>query len=80
MAYDLFGDGRTAVKASLSRYVGKMGTFMTQLNNPINTSVNSAGRVLERRATANYVPDCDLGNFAANGECGQIANSQLRQE
>ena len=76
VAYDLFGDGRTAVKASLSRYVGRMGTFMTQLNNPINTSVNSAGRSWND-ANGDYVPDCDLGNFAANGECGQIANSNF---
>ena len=76
MAYDVFGDGRTAVKASLSRYVGKMGTFMTQLNNPINTSVNAAGRAWND-ANGNYVPDCDLGNFSANGECGPIANSNF---
>ena len=73
LAYDLFGDGRTAVKASLSRYVGKMGTFMTQLNNPINTSVNSATRAWND-GNGNYVPDCDLGNFDANGECGKIGN------
>ena len=76
LAYDVFGDGRTAVKASLSRYVGKMGTFMTQLNNPINTSVNSARRAWND-ANGDYVPDCDLGNFGANGECGPINNSNF---
>ena len=76
LAYDVFGDGRTAVKASLSRYVGKMGTFMTQLNNPINTSVNSASRAWND-ANGDYVPDCDLGNFGPNGECGPINNSNF---
>ena len=76
MAYDVFGDGRTALKASLGRYVGKMGTFMTQLNNPITTSVNNASRAWND-ANGNYVPDCDLGNFGANGECGPIANSNF---
>lgn len=40
-AYDLFGDGRTAVKASLGRYVGKESVSVAQFNNPMTTSVNS---------------------------------------
>ena len=76
MAYDLFGDGQTALKFSFSRYVGKMGTIITQQNNPISTSVNSANRSWSD-VNGDYVPDCDLGDFTANGECGAIDNNNF---
>ena len=75
-AYDLFGDGQTALKFSFSRYVGKMGTIITQRNNPINTSVNAANRSWND-VNGDYVPDCDLGDFTANGECGPIDNNNF---
>ena len=77
-AYDLFGTGRTAVKFSFGRYVGKMGTAITQANDPISTSVNSANRSWND-VNGDFVPDCDLGNFAANGECGAIDNNNFGQ-
>jgi hypothetical protein len=44
IAYDLLGNGKTALKATLSRYV-QTSTVGTARNlNPINTSVNSATR------------------------------------
>jgi hypothetical protein len=77
-SYDLFGTGRTAIKASLGRYVGKHGIDIALANSPINTSVNSANRSWND-ANGNYVPDCDLKNFAANGECGAINNVNFGQ-
>ena len=74
-AYDLFGDGRTAVKVSLGRYVAKYGVDLTNLNNPIQTSVNSVTRTWTDNG--NYVPDCNLSNFAANGECGAVSNADF---
>jgi hypothetical protein len=51
------------------------------LLNPINTSVNLAARSWNDKTfgpddprSGNLVPDCDLGNFAANGECGALDN------
>ena len=44
VAYDLFGDGKTAVKATLSRYVQTSSVGFARLLNPLNTSVNTATR------------------------------------
>jgi hypothetical protein len=83
-AYDVFGDGKTAVKVALGRYVAKTAINITQSNNPIQTSINSVSRSWNdslfpvgdpRRG--NYVPDCDLANRAANGECGAMANQNF---
>jgi hypothetical protein len=76
-AYDLFGNGRTAVKVALGRYVSKaaIGTITSQ-NNPINTSINSVNRTWND-INGNYIPDCDLANKGANGECGPMANQNF---
>src|SRR5206468_7471643 len=44
IAYDLFGNGKTALKATLSRYVQTSTVSTARLLNPINTSVNTATR------------------------------------
>jgi carboxypeptidase family protein len=75
-AYDLFGTGRTALKLSLGRYLKKFGTTISDQNNPITTSVNLTGRAWND-ANRNYVPDCELTNFAAHGECGPIQNQSF---
>jgi len=75
-SYDVFGNGRTALKASVGRYVAKTGTDLTRSLNPITTSVNAANRAWTD-ANQNYFPDCDLGNFAANGECGALDDANF---
>jgi hypothetical protein len=80
-AYDVFGNGRTAVKVAIGRYVGKTAIGITQQNNPIQTSINSVNRTWNDNfypvgdpRRGNYVPDCDLANRGLNGECGAMAN------
>ena len=78
IVYDLFGDSRTAFKAALGRYVGSAGAETALENAPVNTTFSSTSRSWND-ANGNFVEDCDLTNFAANGECGAIANSLFGQ-
>ena len=75
VAYDLFGDGKTAVKASLSRYVAGDTLGIATANQPLLTSVNSVSRTwTDPSGTFNPFNDCNLSNPLANGSCGQINN------
>ena len=77
-SYDLFGNGRTALKVSFGRYVTAIGTNIAELNNPLVTSVNTVNRTWSD-GNQNYVPDCNLRNAAANGECGAFDNQNFGQ-
>jgi hypothetical protein len=77
VAYDVFGNGRTAVKAALNKYmvatgIGTGSTFGNN-GNPIVKLANVTTRAWTD-ANRNYVPECDLVNPDANGECGAMAN------
>ena len=72
-AYDLFGDGKTAVKVSWNRYVVGAGLDVATANNPVTASVTSANRSWND-ANRDYVPNCDFTITAANGECGALSN------
>jgi hypothetical protein len=60
-AYDLFGDGKTAIKASVSRSVQQDSVGIASANNPGSTTVTSVSR-LWLDFNGNFVPDCDLTN------------------
>jgi len=75
-SYDLFGDGKTALKVSIGRYVAKTGTAVAGANNPISTSVNSVTRTWTD-INGNYIPDCDLNNRGTNGECGPMSDANF---
>ena len=71
-SYDVFGNGKTAVKAFLGRYV----TTFNTVDEWANYSPAGIGHFVSQDSRSwtdtngNFVPDCNFSNPAANGECG----------
>jgi hypothetical protein len=78
LALNVFGDGKTALKVSLGKYLYGEHLSGTVFSNsaPANRLVTSANRSWND-ANRNFVPDCDQLNRAANGECGAIDNANF---
>jgi hypothetical protein len=92
VAYDLFGNGRTALKLSFGKYLegaGVSGNYASTnptLRMPQTTSVFGTAGVTRAwtDANQNFVPDCDLLNPAAQdlrasgGDlCGVLSNTSF---
>jgi carboxypeptidase family protein len=93
-SYDVFGDGRTALKAHLGRYLDGAGTSGIYINTnptlrmPQTTSWLGTSGVTRAwsDANGNFVPDCDLLNpnaqdlRASGGDlCGVVSNTSFGQ-
>ena len=76
VAYDLFGDGRTALKWNLGRYVNAIGTNVAQISNPMEALRLASNRSWDD-ANEDLHPNCNFDNFAANGECGAIIDPEF---
>lgn len=73
VAYDIFGNGKTAVKANWGRYLAGQGGGDAKALSPSN-ALNASSLRSWFDANGDYVPQCTLTNFAANGECGALFN------
>jgi len=84
-AFDLFGNGSTALKVSINKYVlsqGLQGTYGDTAN-PVNRLANIVTRAWTD-GNGNYVPDCDLtnplaqDNRARGGDlCGVVSDTNF---
>ena len=73
-AYDLNGNGKTALKVSLNRNVEPYTVGgIAGANNPIVRLATTTTRTWTDD-NRNFVPDCDLIVLTANGECDAVAN------
>ena len=76
-AYDLFGNGRTALKVTLNKYLS--GRQVDGLGNPVGGLVLQTTRNWTD-TNGNFLPDCDLTNPVDNGECRAMANPNFGRE
>jgi hypothetical protein len=76
LAYDVFGNGKTAVKVNAGRY--ELAVDPTSGNPISNQLVNRVTRIWTDRTSPGsptyYVPNCDILNPQANGDCAKISD------
>jgi hypothetical protein len=88
LTYDVFGNGKTAVKLTLNKYLEGLGTTgaISDAPNPILTLSGADGSGSTRgwndtffgagdSRSGNFRPDCNLQNYQANGECTALSNA-----
>jgi hypothetical protein len=84
LAYDVFGNGKTALKVSLNKYMvaqGLQGIYGDQadpigrLANMVTRSWNDFTFPVGDPRRGNFVPDCSLTNPVLNDECGVMSNT-----
>jgi hypothetical protein len=79
-AYDVFGNGRTAVKVNLGKYVQALTASNSDMDmNPLIRTALSTTRTWTD-TDRDYVPDCSLLDTQANGECGRMDNQNFGKE
>ncbi len=84
-AYDLFGNGKTAVKLNVGKYMQALTASNSDMDlNPLIRLNLQTTRTWNDRGglgiNGDYVPQCDLLNPAANGECGAMDNQNFGKE
>jgi hypothetical protein len=87
-AYDLFGNGRTAIKVNVGKYL----TALTASNSDNDLQPGRRMALSTTRTwndsfypagdprNGNFTPDCDLRSPDANAECGRMDNQNFGKE
>ncbi len=75
LAYDLFGTGRTAIKASLGHYPDRVNA---SAQNPVNNLTRNT-TLTWNDVNRNFIPDCDLHNPAGDSSRGDICGPWASQ-
>lgn len=76
VAWDIFGTGRTAIKATTNRYVLQEGKGNTNSVHPVIAATNSVSRAWTD-ANRDFIVQGDPLNPAANGELGPSPNANF---
>jgi hypothetical protein len=80
VAYDLFGNGKTAIKFNLGKYMEAFSATNTDMDlNPLIRTTASTTRTWTD-SNKDFVPNCDLSNPEKNGECGAMDDKNLGKE
>ncbi len=74
VAYDLFGDGKTVLKAGVGRYLQSTTDDIAEQFSPVSAGTVASTTRSWGDANGNWFPDCNLTDPARNGECGPMAN------
>jgi hypothetical protein len=84
VAYDVFGNGKTALKASASRGVQQETTTTVRQASALGVFTSTSTSALRswNDANRNFLPDCNLADLTTtpgyiNGECGPITNANF---
>jgi hypothetical protein len=79
-AYDLFGNGKTAVKVNIGKYLTALTASNSDLDlHPLIRTTPQTTRTWTD-SNSNFIPDCVLTNPDANGECGRMDNQNFGKE
>jgi hypothetical protein len=84
-AYDVFGNGKTAIKFHMGRYLEAISASNNDLDmNPVirlstatTRGFNDSFYPVGDSRRGNFVADCDLLNTGQNAECGPMLNANL---
>jgi hypothetical protein len=79
-AYDLFGNGKTALKFNLGKYMEAFDGGDSDLNlHPLIRTTTSTTRSWTD-SNRDFVPNCDLASSVKNGECGPMDDQNFGKE
>jgi hypothetical protein len=79
-AYNLFGNGRTAIKMNVGKYLTALTASNSDLDlHPLIRTTLQTTRTWTD-ADGDFVPDCVLTSPDANGECGRMDNQNFGKE